>query len=98
MALRPLPTLAHNPVYTQGDVASEMYIVLKGELQVTRAPRPSWGSRAPSCGPCVVVFVVLVGPGCEHCLLGGLSIRSEWGLGGTVLCFLGTPILCGTFR
>jgi CRP-like cAMP-binding protein len=35
MSLRPLPVLAQHPVYQQGDIAEEMYIVLKGELQVT---------------------------------------------------------------
>ena len=35
LLLRTMPALAQRPIYTQGDIASEMYIVLKGHLQVT---------------------------------------------------------------
>eukprot|EP01050_Picozoa_sp_SAG11_P005936 SAG11_NODE_439_length_9453_cov_8.007483_6_plen_797_part_00 len=35
LLLRTMPALAQRPVYCQGDIASEMYIVLKGSLQVT---------------------------------------------------------------
>ena len=38
------------------------------------------------------------GPSCEHSLLGGLAIRSVWGLGGTVLRFLDPKKLCGIYR
>ena len=38
------------------------------------------------------------GPSCEHCLLGGLAIRSVWGLGEAVLRFLDPKKLCGIFR
>ena len=38
------------------------------------------------------------GPSCEHCLLGGLAIRSVWGMGEAILRFLDPNKLCGIFR
>ena len=35
LLLRTMPALPQRPIYTQGDIASEMYIVLSGHLQVT---------------------------------------------------------------